>query len=451
MKKTLIEVRELKKYFPLVRDTRLFKKGGMLRANDGVSFALKEGEVFGVVGESGSGKSTLGKTVLQLIAPTSGSVLYAGKTLEEVLPSYLFQTLKRAEKYRQEYQKNGLKEQSTKTAVGVLGGFLCLSKGAFLRGLQVLRAYYFALKKGDKSKAEQAAEELNSLRALHGKDEAFSALERERKEGVELTLLKEKEMRALRRDLQIIFQDPYSSLNPRKTVEQIIEEGLIEHKLFKEDKKMRREYLLSLMRDCGLQAYMLSRYPHQFSGGQRQRVCIARALAVKPKFVVCDECVSALDVSIQSQILNLLAELKKKRGLTYLFISHDLGVVRHLCDRVAVLYFGKIVEQGSANALFENPLHPYTIALISALPDIDGKKEERIVLKGQPPTPTGESKGCPFAPRCFMAQDVCLQKKPPLKEWKRGRWAACHFADVSLEEKYARAKEGLESEKEQKI
>lgn len=450
MKKTLIEVRELKKYFPLAKDTGLIKKRGVLRANDGVSFALKEGEVFGVVGESGSGKSTLGKAVLQLITPTAGSVLYTGKTLEELLPKYLFKTLKNAEKHRQNYQKTGLKEQSTKLAAGIFGGFLCLDKEPFLESVRLLNGYFFSLKKGDKIKAQQAQEQLNALRNFHGENEAFAALEWERKEGVELTLLQEKEMRALRRDLQIIFQDPYSSLNPRKTVEQIIEEGLIEHKLFKGDKTARREYLLSLVRDCGLQAYMLSRYPHQFSGGQRQRVCIARALAVKPKFVVCDECVSALDVSVQSQILNLLADLKKKRGLTYLFISHDLGVVRHLCDRVAVLYFGKIVEQGSANALFEKPLHPYTVALISALPDVHGGGE-RIVVKGQPPTPTGESKGCPFAPRCFMAQDVCYQKEPLLKEWKRGRWAACHFADIPLEEKYARAKEGLEGEKEQKI
>ncbi|MBO4940253.1 MAG: ABC transporter ATP-binding protein [Clostridia bacterium] len=193
--------------------------------------------------------------------------------------------------------------------------------------------------------------------------------------GIDLTRLSAKEMRLLRKDLQIVFQDPYSSLNPRMTVGQILEEGVAIHTPYKKGTRQMQEYVLKVMEECGLQAHMLHRYPHQFSGGQRQRICIARALAVKPKFVVCDECVSALDVSIQAQILNLLSDLKEREKLTYLFISHDLSVVRYISDRIAVMYLGKIVELGETEQIFQNPCHPYTQTLLAALPSYSTKRE----------------------------------------------------------------------------
>ena len=255
--------------------------------------------------------------------------------------------------------------------------------------------------------------------------------------GIDLTRLTAKELRALRRDLQIIFQDPYSSLDPRMTVGQIIEEGVATHRFFKKGSAEMRQYVLKVMKDCGLQEFMLHRYPHQFSGGQRQRICIARALAVKPKFIVCDECVSALDVSIQSQILNLLSDLKEKEGLTYLFISHDLAVVRYISDRIGVMYLGKIVEWGSAKEIFDNPRHPYTIALISAIPTKEktSDKDEQIFLQGQMPSAVSPPQGCPFHTRCFMAQKCCQRISAPIVEVKNGHFVACHFAEKTTEEK----------------
>ncbi|MBQ7913360.1 MAG: ABC transporter ATP-binding protein [Clostridia bacterium] len=258
-------------------------------------------------------------------------------------------------------------------------------------------------------------------------------------EEIDITALKGKDLRALRRELQIIFQDPYSSLNPRMTVGQIIEEGVAAHKFYKKGSPQMQAYLAEIMQKCGLQPYMLNRYPHQFSGGQRQRVCIARALAVKPKFVVCDECVSALDLSVQSQILNLLNDLKEKEGLTYLFISHDLSVVRYISQRLAVMYLGKIVEMGEAEEVFSRPLHPYTVALISAIPSMETEKGEqppqKILLSGNMPSAANPPTGCPFHTRCFMAQECCQRVPVPLKEVEPGRFVACHFAEISTEEK----------------
>ncbi len=245
---------------------------------------------------------------------------------------------------------------------------------------------------------------------------------------VDLTKERGRELRSLRRDLQIVFQDPYSSLNPRMTVGQIIEEGVAAHGFFKKGSEEMRAYVLETMKKCGLQGYMAGRYPHQFSGGQRQRVCIARALAVKPKFVVCDECVSALDVSVQSQILNLLLRLKAEEKLTYLFISHDLSVVRFLSDTIGVMYLGRIVEHGASERVFSNPAHPYTLALLSALPSIFKEGEEEILLSGNPPSAVSPPSGCPFHPRCFMAKEVCQRIPAPLEEVEEGRFSACHFA-----------------------
>ncbi len=236
------------------------------------------------------------------------------------------------------------------------------------------------------------------------------------------------ELRKLRRELQIVFQDPYSSLNPRMTVGQIIQEGVLTHGFYKRGSKELKNYLFEMMEKCGLQGYMAGRYPHQFSGGQRQRICIARALAVKPRFVVLDECVSALDVSVQSQILNLLTELKGKEGLTYLFISHDLSVVRYISDRIGVMYLGRLVEWGSAEAVFERPAHPYTRALLSAVPRMDEELVERIPLKGEIPSAIAPPAGCPFHTRCYMAKDICQCNMPPARDLGEGHFSACHFA-----------------------
>ena len=256
-------------------------------------------------------------------------------------------------------------------------------------------------------------------------------------QGIDLARLPPSKMRSLRKELQIVFQDPYSALNPRMTVGQLIEEGVATHKFYRRGSPQMREYVVEIMEKCGLQKYMLHRYPHQFSGGQRQRICIARALAVKPKFIVCDECVSALDVSIQSQILNLLAELKEKEGLTYLFISHDLSVVRHISDRIGVMYLGRIVETGGAEEVFEDPRHPYTVALISAIPSMERseKGEEKILLSGQLPSAVEPPSGCPFHPRCFMAQECCKSGEVPFKEVGEGHFVRCHFAEIKAAEK----------------
>lgn len=261
--------------------------------------------------------------------------------------------------------------------------------------------------------------------------------------GVDLTKLSREELRGYRKDLQMIFQDPYSSLNPRMTVGQLIEEGVATHRFFPKGSKEMGEYVRKIMKDCGLREEMIHRYPHEFSGGQRQRICIARALAVKPKFIVCDECVSALDVSIQSQILNLLTDLKEKEGLTYLFISHDLSVVRYISDRIGVMYLGRIVEQGDADVLFRNPLHPYTIALLSAIPKMEGKRETPILLSGNIPSPIYPPSGCPFHTRCFMAQEICKRIPAPLEEVEKGHFVACHFAEKSTEEKRKIAKSSI--------
>lgn len=324
----LLSVKGLKQYFPV-------KGKKLLKANENISFEVKQGETYALVGESGCGKSTLGRSILQLYRPTAGSVFYH-------------------------------------TQEGV----------------------------------------------------------------IDLCKLSKRELRKMRRELQIIFQDPYSSLNPRRTVGQAVEEGILTHGLCK-DKKSAREKALKIFTDCGLPKESFSRYPHQFSGGQRQRVCIARALATQPKFIVCDECVSALDASVQSQILNLLGELKRKEGLTYLFISHDLSVVKYLADRVAVMYLGEIVEEGDKEAIFSNPSHPYTIALLSASPTLSGRKKEAVYLSGNMPSPVSPPKGCKFHTRCFMAQEICRKQAPVFTSVKNGHRALCHFALTPRKEKLA--------------
>jgi oligopeptide transport system ATP-binding protein len=320
----ILEVRNLVKHFT-VGGGLFGGQPGIVRAVDGVSFAIRRGETLGLVGESGCGKTTTGRCILQLERPTSGQVLFEGR---------------------------------------------------------------------------------------------------------ELTSLDDRALRAVRRRIQVIFQDPYSSLNPRMTVGDIIAEPLAVHGIVK-TAAGRRDRVRDLLSRVGLLPQHGARYPHQMSGGQRQRVGIARALAMEPSVIICDEPVSALDVSIQAQIINLLEDLQAEFGLTYLFIAHDLAVVRHISDRVAVMYLGKVVEMADRKTLYDAPLHPYTRALLSAVPIPDPELEARrqhIVLRGEVPSPLNPPSGCVFHPRCPIAEARCAATVPDLREVRPGHWAACLLA-----------------------
>ena len=247
-------------------------------------------------------------------------------------------------------------------------------------------------------------------------------------DGVDIFNLHSRELKAMRRNSQIIFQDPYASLDPRMPIGESIAEGLKIHNIG--SPRERNDIVIEMLRKVGLEEYHARRYPHEFSGGQRQRIGIARALALQPKFIVCDEPVSALDVSIQSQVLNILADLQDELGLTYLFIAHNLSVVEHISDRVAVMYLGKIIEMAPREELFDNPLHPYTQALMSAIPVPDPTmKRERIILKGDVPSPLDPPSGCRFHPRCPVAMEHCAVEEPTFKEITPGHWAACWLVE----------------------
>src|SRR5713226_6689126 len=324
--KTLLEVRDLKMYFPLTRGVVLQRVVGHVRAVDGISFSIERGQTLGLVGESGSGKTTIGRTIVRLYKPTAGQILFDGK----------------------------------------------------------------------------------DLAALSGE-----------------------ELRQERRRVQMIFQDPYASLNPRYTIGSLIAEPM---HIFKVASRAEiRERTAELLRVVGLRPEYIDRYPHEFSGGQRQRIAVARALSINPEFVIADEPVSALDVSIRAQVLNLLQRLQRQFNLTYLFISHDLSVVRHVADRIAVMYLGKIVELSDRDELYRAPKHPYTKALLSAIPIPDPqieKRRQRIILSGDLSSPINIPSGCRFHTRCPMAQNICREIEPVF-EAKEGRehYAACHFSE----------------------
>ena len=321
-KTPLLEVKNLKKWFP-AKSSPFSKEKVFIKAVDGVSFTLNAGETLGVVGESGCGKSTMGRSVLRLLEPTDGQVLFEGK---------------------------------------------------------------------------------------------------------DYTALKSSELAKSRSDLQIIFQDPYASLDPRMTIGDIIGEPLdIQLKL---PTKERMERVLKTMERVGLNTRYVNRYPHEFSGGQRQRIGIARALAVKPEFLLCDEPISALDVSIQAQVVNMLEDLQEELGLTYLFVAHDLSMVRHISTRIGVMYLGKIVEIAESDELYDHPMHPYTEALLSAIPVADPKlarSSKRKIIKGDLPSPMDVPGGCRFHTRCPYAKPECSQMEPPLVERTPGHFVACHI------------------------
>jgi peptide/nickel transport system ATP-binding protein len=474
-KKLLLSIRDLKKYFPVKGHKDMFVK-----ANDGITIDIYEGETLGLVGESGCGKSTLGRTLLQLYTQTEGRTFFYGQPLDRIAPHYLLDTLKNLpgnkRKLMELYAADRRAASSIeRTSADSSSAKLFLDLVQFFGGLllsnddeKIITAYteYYnastarnkALKEITEARVARAsnknlkaetvqeaeAEEQKTLfeaeEKLKEKTEAieeirqsmqdikgFYKLENLREAGIDLARLGYNEMRHLRKDMQIIFQDPYSSLNPRMTVGQIIGEGPLAHGFFTGTGEALQDHVMRVMEDCGLAPYMIHRYPHQFSGGQRQRIGIARSLAVRPKFVVCDEAVSALDVSIQSQILNLLSDLKEKEKLTYLFISHDLSVVKYISDRIGVMYLGNIVELAGSEEIFRHPLHPYTEALLSAIPTtrVD-KPKNPIILEGDIPSPINPPKGCKFHTRCRYVTDICKKVTPPLTENSPGHFAACH-------------------------
>ncbi len=275
---------------------------------------------------------------------------------------------------------------------------------------------------------EQTQQKIDALKEPLKSNKKFERLEARRDSGIDLARLTTEEMRLLRTDLQIIFQDPYSSLNPRMTVGQLIGEALVTHGYYKQGSQKLTDYITNIMEKCGLQGYMIHRYPHEFSGGQRQRIGIARALALQPKFVVCDEAVSALDVSIQSQIINLLKDFREEQDFTYLFISHDLGVVKYISDRIGVMYLGNLVELASTEDMFDEPLHPYTKALLAAIPTTDVASRSALKpLEGDVPSPVKPPKGCKFHTRCEKCMDICKKDEPAWIEVKKDHFVACHL------------------------
>lgn len=476
-KKVLMSIKNMKKYFP-IKKTSIFQKEQLsVKANDGISLDIYEGETVGLVGESGCGKSTFGRVLLQLYPQTAGRTMYYGRTLEEFQPKYIEEMLKNikhdiAKHKKLEEERIKLQEENNNKPndydimsrlqevnkeseellldiTNIIGGFIIADNideisNLFLSEYKAKSEAYKYNKLAQNAKSNEKKEkeklandklkEAESFRAIINKakeqykgNAEFEKYEKNLDNGINLAKLKDHEMRLLRRDLQIVFQDPYSSLNPRMTVGQIIGEGLLAHGFFPKNNDEMQDYVMKVMEDCGLSGYMLHRYPHQFSGGQRQRIGIARALALNPKFVVCDEAVSALDVSIQSQIINLLLDLKEKQDLTYLFISHDLSVVKYISDRIGVMYLGNLVELGNSEEIFKKPLHPYTEALMAAIPTTEKRESEPVLLEGDIPSPIRPPKGCKFHTRCKKCMDICKKVTPEWIEYEKDHFVACHL------------------------
>lgn len=488
-KKIILEVKNLKKYFPLEKDI-LGRPKRYLRAVDDVTFTLEAGKTIGVVGESGCGKTTLGRTILQLHETTGGKTLYYGHSLEEFQPEYYLKEINKLPNYSKKYYsllnkligQLNLEVQFTNKSHYVTN-VNCLSLNDYNNLLNDLNSDILLLDK------EVNKELYNNLKNMHStvknilclldkascitggqilnnsafqNKQLFDELENKKETGLDLARLTKKELRSLRTEIQLIFQDPYSSLPPRMTVGAIITEAVKVHHIVEPDKI--NQHVRNIMKMCGLQPQYYDRYPHEFSGGQRQRICIARALAVNPKLVICDEPVSALDVSIQAQIINLLKDLQNNLGLTYMFISHDLSVVKYITDNIIVMYLGNMMEIGNTKDIFNNPLHPYTKALFSAVPVPDpDAKMKRIILKGDIPSPANPPKGCKFHTRCENCMSVCKLKAPKFIQYGEGHVVACHLYDnevmanikqydKELEEFELQEKEKalLEAEKEKK-
>ncbi len=466
--KVLLHIENMKQYFPIKKSSIFQKEQLYVRANDGISLDIYEGETVGLVGESGCGKSTFGRSILQLYHQTDGKTIYYGTTIDEMDPKYVEEELTSLSKKKKllEILQNKEKEAEEKlaqAAEGVdryvaldrLAGAKKAVRDTFLDMVSLIGGLYVAddldtvgkkrlaqhkacvaLKKAQRENKptealqkayDDVSREVEALVKQYCSHPKFEEYQSYYSKGVDLTRLTNEESRHLRKDLQLIFQDPYSSLNPRMTVGQIIGEGLLAHKYFEKNNEEMQEYVLKVMDECGLAPYFIHRYPHQFSGGQRQRIGIARSLALRPKFVVCDEAVSALDVSIQSQIINLLLDLKEKNNLTYLFISHDLSVIKYISDRVGVMYLGNLVELADTEELYAHPTHPYTEALLSAIPttDLDDDKES-IVLEGDIPSPIRPPKGCKFHTRCQYCTEICENVVPAWEEISPGHFVACH-------------------------
>ena len=451
-KKVLFKIRDLKKYFPL-KKKGLFNKGpsSYVHANESISIDIYEGETLGLVGESGCGKSTFGRTLLQIYDQTEGTTLYYGKTLEDVAPAYMGTMIKNIPSQFPSYatandELNAIYNE-LENATDDEAHAAANEKAMFKRReieekyLNMIRIAGGLLVSDDLAKVQSLSNEYYLSLKEHSKalkdKEGFEELESQRDNGIDLSELNDEEMREMRKDLQMIFQDPYGSLDSKMTVGNIIGEGVLGHDLFKSRKdKGYNEYIQETMEKCGLAPYFLHRYPHQFSGGQRQRIGIARALALKPSFIVCDEAVSALDVSIQSQIINLLQDLKDQNNLTYLFITHDLSVVKYISDRIGVMYLGVLVELASTEQIFDKPSHPYTKALLQAIPrtDVD-QGQELQTIEGDIPSAVNPPTGCRFHTRCQYAMDICKTYQPQLKDYGNGRYVACHLMEVSEEEK----------------